>query len=116
MKSPVPSYNNNNGQDDGSYDPRYNDPNFSLNNNNHNQQQYQQPAAYQQPQYQQPAQPKISLENTQSHIEYNQNQQSYHKPPKVYHVSTTITPRIYPPGKLSLNRTPDGFSYSFNKI
>ncbi|XP_046673690.1 circumsporozoite protein [Homalodisca vitripennis] len=34
----------------------------------------------------------------------------------VYTPTTTPAPhRFYPPGKLSLNRSPDGFSYTFNK-
>lgn len=94
--------NTNNGQDDGSYDPRYNDPNFSLNDNNKPHHQYQ---AFQ---------TEIPLEKPQPRIQHNQNQPIYQQP--VYQTSTTITPRIYPPGKLSLNRTPDGFIYSFNKI
>ncbi|XP_017871282.1 PREDICTED: cuticle protein 3 [Drosophila arizonae] len=79
-----PSYRSND-YDDGSYDPRYNDPAFGQ-----QQQSYQQPAP--QPQYQQPQ-------------------------PQPYYTTTTPNPhRFSPPGKLSLNRTPDGFTYSFNKV
>lgn len=105
--------------DDGQYDPRHNDPSFSTgNNNNHfvaapthapaapapQQQHYQQP----QPQYNQP-QP-----------QYNQPQPQYNPQQNYNHVpqyTTTQNPhRFQPPGKLSLNRTPDGYSYSFNKV
>ncbi|XP_070511764.1 cuticular protein 19 [Cardiocondyla obscurior] len=30
-------------------------------------------------------------------------------------ISTPAAPKFYPPGKLSFNRTPDGFSYTFSK-
>jgi hypothetical protein len=96
------------GEDDGSYDARYNDPSYSQNsapafrapapqhnnNNNYQQQQYQpQPQQYQpQPQ-----------------------QQQYQPQPQQYQ-PTQSPNRFAPPGKLSLNRTPDGFSYSFNKV
>lgn len=101
--------------DDGQYDPRYDDPSFSTgNNNNHfvaapthapaapvpQQQHYQQPQSQQQ-HYQQP-QP-----------QYNPQQNYNHVP----QYTTTPNPhRFQPPGKLSLNRTPDGYSYSFNKV
>lgn len=102
--TPVPR-STDNGQDDGSYDQRYNDPNFSL-NNHHNKPHNQYQAL----------QTEIPLEKPTPRIQYNQNQPIYRQPISTYQASTTITPRIYPPGKLSLNRTPDGFSYSFNKI
>ncbi|KAJ9584067.1 hypothetical protein L9F63_021584 [Diploptera punctata] len=48
--------------------------------------------------------------------QYNQNQyqpqQSYRQP---QYNPTTPPSRFFPPGKLNLNRTPDGFSYTFNK-
>ncbi|XP_063243027.1 endocuticle structural glycoprotein SgAbd-2 [Bacillus rossius redtenbacheri] len=48
--------------------------------------------------------------------QYNPPQQQYNPPPQQYYNPTTEAPhRFYPPGKLNLNRTPDGFSYSFNK-
>lgn len=122
LNSKQNTYNNANYGDDGSYDPRYNDPNFSL---NHNQNQ---PAAkpnigniqYNQPSYQQPSQPNYQP----SQPSYQPSQPSHQPSQPIYqhtyqqptYSTTTHTPRIYPPGKLSLNRTPDGFSYSFNKI
>lgn len=46
--------------------------------------------------------------------QYNRPQPSYNPPPQTW--TTTPAPhRFYPPGKLSLNRSPEGFSYSFSK-
>lgn len=109
--------------EDGQYDPRYNDPSFSGNARSAQapqyQQQYQQPQP-QQPQYTQQPQP-----------QYNQQPQQFAPQPQpqpqqpqynnVNYVSqypsTTQNPaRFQPPGKLSLSRTADGFSYSFNKV
>lgn len=54
--------------------------------------QYSQPAQYNQPQYSQPAQ-------------------------QQYYEQTTPQPtRFFPPGKFSLNRAPDGYTYSFHKV
>ncbi|XP_071440243.1 endocuticle structural glycoprotein SgAbd-2-like [Hetaerina americana] len=67
--------------------------------------------------------------------QYNPPPQQYNPPPQQYRptpapyrqpnnqynpqynsYSTTPSPhRFFPPGKLNLNRTPDGFSYTFNK-
>lgn len=102
--------------DDGSYDERWNDPSFGGNgggraisapraapqqqqynnyNNNYNYQQQQAPI---------PAGPPANVP------QYNNRQ--YTEPQY-----TTQNPhRFQPPGKLSLNRTPDGYSYSFNKV
>ncbi|XP_046406772.1 extensin-like [Ischnura elegans] len=45
--------------------------------------------------------------------QYNPPPQQYNPPPQQY---TTPSPhRFFPPGKLNLNRTPDGYSYTFNK-
>lgn len=71
----------------------------------------------QQYQYEQPVQTAAPQLQHQSQNRYNEKQFIYQNPVNTYQQpTTTITPRIYPPGKLSLNRTPDGFSYSFNKI
>lgn len=91
---------------------RYNDPSFQPNKqyvapapapayNN----QYQSAPAYQPaPAYQQAPAPKAGP---------SFQQQPYFPPQQQY---TTEQPhRFQPPGKLSLNRTPDGFSYQFNK-
>lgn len=53
--------------------------------------------------------------------QYNPPPQQYNPPPQQYNPpaqqwTTTPAPhRFYPPGKLSLNRSPDGFSYTFSK-
>lgn len=97
--------------DDGSYDPRLNDPAFSLGSQPRysapQPQQYQQPAPAVRQQQQYQPQP-------QQQPQYNQAPQYNPAPQPQY---TTQNPnRFSPPGKLSLNRTPDGFSYSFNKV
>ncbi|XP_036212774.1 cuticle protein 3 [Bactrocera oleae] len=100
-----------NDYDDGSYDPRYNDPGFG-----------QQQGGYQapQPQYQPPAAPAYNPPPQQPAYnppapQYNSYQAQPQQQP--YYQPTTPNPhRFAPPGKLSLNRTPDGFSYSFNKV
>lgn len=125
---PQPSYqprnNVGNDYDDGSYDERWNDPSFSGNGRAPApipaaprapapQPQWNQP---QQPQYNAPApqpqwnQPKYSAPAPQQQW----NQQQY-QPAPVYTTTTPNPHRFNPPGKLSLNRTPDGYSYSFNK-
>ncbi|BFF92319.1 DNA translocase FtsK [Drosophila madeirensis] len=108
-----PSFRSND-YDDGSYDPRYNDPSFGQ-----NQQTYHQPAP--QPQYRPAPQPAYNPAPQQT---YHQPapQPQYHQPQQqpqqqAYYTTTTPNPhRFSPPGKLSLNRTPDGFTYSFNKV
>ena len=65
-----------------------------------------QPQYQPQPQYNPPPQ------------QYNPPPQQYNPPPQQYNnYNPTTTPptRFFPPGKLNLNRTPDGFSYTFNK-
>ncbi|XP_069705498.1 endocuticle structural glycoprotein SgAbd-2 [Periplaneta americana] len=81
--------------------PQYNPP---------PQQQYQP-----QPQYNPPPQPQY-----QPQQQYNPPpQQQYYQPPQnsisQYNPTTPPPHRFYPPGKLNLNRTPDGFTYTFNK-
>ncbi|XP_067009224.1 pupal cuticle protein Edg-78E [Anabrus simplex] len=80
-------------------------------------QQYQAQPQYNppQPQYN-PPQPQYNPPQSQY------NPQTYYNPPQpqynaIPHYSTTTPPphRFFPPGKLNLNRTPDGFSYTFNK-
>lgn len=97
--------------DDGQYDPRYNDPNFVGNQRsapihvpNSPAPALPSPAFTQQPAQQNfaPAQPFNDVNNVNYVAQYR---------------STTPNPhRFQPPGKLSLSRTHDGFSYSFNKI
>lgn len=111
-----------NDYEDGQYDERWNDPTFQGHAGrvasapvhqapapvHHHQHQQQQPQYVQepapQPQYvAQPAAPQ---------------QQPQYVPQQAYYPTTT-TPsphRFQPPGKLALSRTPDGFSFSFNKV
>nr|AWW21852.1 cuticle protein 2 [Nilaparvata lugens] len=42
-------------------------------------------------------------------------QQPQYNPPAQQWTTTPAPHRFYPPGKLSLNRSPDGFSYTFSK-
>lgn len=96
--------------DDGQYDPRYNDPSFSGNTNNHFapapvQNHASAPIQHFNPQ---PQQQQFVPQQQQ------QQQQNFNHIPQY---TTTPNPhRFQPPGKLALNRTPDGFSYSFNKV
>ncbi|XP_034244391.1 pupal cuticle protein Edg-78E-like [Thrips palmi] len=80
----------------GEYDPRYNDPAFQPNTGYRPQpQQYQPPPQQYQPQPQQYQPPVNAIPQ--------------------YNPTTPPPHRFFPPGKLDLNRTPDGFSYSFSK-
>lgn len=116
---PAPqNYNNgnNNYDSDGQYDPRYNDPSFSQ-----NQQSYQPPAPQQQFHHQQPSPPQPPPQQ-QHQFHHHQpaapqfNHNFQHQPAPQHEFTTQNPHRFQPPGKLSLNRTPDGFSYSFNKV
>lgn len=116
---PASNYRADDYGDDGSYDPRYNDPNFIQ-----NQQPYRQPAPA--PAYNPPApayNPPAPAYNPPAPAynppppQYNAPQPQYNPQPQQYYQPTTPNPhRFAPPGKLSLNRTPDGFTYSFNKV
>lgn len=90
--------------DDGSYDPRYNDPAFSEQHQSY-QAPAPQPAYNPAPAYSPPAQ------QYQHYPQPAQPHSAYYPDP-----STPSPHRFSPPGKLSLNRTPDGFTYSFNKV
>jgi len=98
---------NQGGQDDGSYSAdRYETP-YQYNQNNQNQQYNNNPA----PQQQAPVQPQFQYNNQQQNNGFPQqyNQQQFAVP------TTTQAPnRFFPPGKLSLNRTPDGYQYNFS--
>lgn len=100
QQAAAPQYrsNSNNDYDDGQYDPRYNDPNFVSGNNPAPVQHYN-PAPVV-PQHQPQYNPEPQYNNHQAH----------------YETTTPIPHRFLPPGKLSLSRTPDGYSYSFNKV
>nr|XP_019555498.2 cuticle protein 2-like [Aedes albopictus] len=108
------SYDNQ-GYEDGQYDPRWNDPSFS--------QQHSRPApapvvtpAPAQNYHHQPA--PIENYHRQQPVQAPVSQNYHHAAPQPQQEWTT-TPaphRFQPPGKLQLNRTPDGFSYTFNKV
>lgn len=56
-----------------------------------------------------------------SYVQQPSNYQNYqHQPqqyqPQQYQPHTPSPRQFQPPGKLSLNRTPDGFSFSFKKV
>ncbi|XP_067214807.1 cuticle protein 3 [Linepithema humile] len=56
------------------------------------------------------------LQNIPSYVLPKPHYQPQPRPAPQYNAITTPAPRnFYPPGKLSFNRTPDGFSYSFSK-
>ncbi|KAM0735024.1 Pupal cuticle protein Edg-78E [Formica fusca] len=84
-----------------------------------------QPAVYQPqppPQYQYRPQPQPSydhpseLQSIPSHAPPRPHYQPQLRPAPQYNAITTPAPRNFsPPGKLSFNRTPDGFSYTFSK-
>lgn len=112
-------YDTSDQYDDGSYDERWNNPAFRgdgrsapirpaapvapINYNYNTAPQQAQPApVVRQQNYNVPAPaPAVRQQN------YNVPQPSY---------ETTPSPnRFFPPGKLNLNRTPDGFSFQFNK-
>lgn len=102
--------------DDGSYDERWNDPSYrgdgrspvvapvrhsapAINYNYNTQpQHHQQPAHV-------PAPAPVPVVR----------QQNYNVPAPNYLETTPSPHRFFPPGKLNLNRTPDGFSFQFNK-
>lgn len=98
----------------GQYDPRFNDPNFT--GTGRSSIHVPQAAPVHQPapqQYHQPAPQQYVPQPQQPSYNHNVNNVHY----SAQYQSTTPHPhRFQPPGKLSLSRTPDGFSYSFNKV
>ncbi|XP_076628601.1 cuticular protein 19 [Colletes latitarsis] len=77
-----------------------------------------QPSYQPEPQYQYRPQPPPP--EAQPFPSYNNNPRPQYQPPPrplpQYNAITTPPPRrFYPPGKLSFNRTPDGYSYTFSK-
>ncbi|PSN34789.1 hypothetical protein C0J52_06216 [Blattella germanica] len=82
--------------------PQYNPPAPQQNYNNYNPQ----------PQYQSQYQPQYNPPAPQQN--YNNYQPQQNAIPR-YNPTTTPPTRFFPPGKLNLNRTPDGYSYTFNK-
>jgi hypothetical protein len=71
-----------------------------------------------QPQYNTiPTQNQFSYTYGDQQQQYNNNLQQFpQQQPQYYQTTTTTTPspRFFPPGKLNLNRTPDGYQYSFS--
>lgn len=111
-------YDTSSQYDDGSYDERWNNPAYRGDGR---QESAPIRAAPQQPinyNYNTAPQQPVRQQN------YNVpapapapivRQQNYNVPAQNY-IETTPSPnRFFPPGKLSLNRTPDGFSFQFNK-
>lgn len=90
--------------DDGQYDPRYNDPSFSQNTNNH----------FASAPVQNHAPAPVHFNQQPAQQQFIPQQQNYNHVPQ--YTTEPNTHRFQPPGKLALNRTPDGFSYSFNKV
>lgn len=116
LYKPLPQYNS----------PDYQEPQYRRQSQpepryqSQPQQQYQPPPQQYQPQPrpQQQYQPPPQQYQSQPQQQYQPPQQQYQPPQQQYQPSYTTTPaphRFYPPGKLSLNRSPDGFSYSFQK-
>ncbi|KAL1395137.1 hypothetical protein pipiens_011460 [Culex pipiens pipiens] len=110
------SYDNQ-GYDDGQYDPRWNDPSFSQ---QHSPRQsapapapVHQPAPVQHNYHHQPAPAPAPVAPQYNH--YN-NAPAAPRQPAPQEWTTQAPHRFQPPGKLQLNRTPDGFSYTFNKV
>ncbi|CAG9788173.1 unnamed protein product [Diatraea saccharalis] len=126
--APARNYGGKPNVDDGQYYPEL----YEQENNVAPQQQYQAQPQYQQPQYQaqpqpqyQPqSQPQFPANNIYPGVQQAQysgiQSQQYSAPSKPvnqYYEPTTPPPsRFFPPGKFSLNRAPDGYTYSFHKV
>ncbi|CAK9829911.1 Pupal cuticle protein Edg-78E [Anthophora retusa] len=75
-----------------------------------------QPAYQPQPQYQpRPQPPPPEIQSIPSYNPRPQYQPSARPLPQYNAITTPPPRRFYPPGKLSFNRTPDGYSYTFSK-
>ncbi|XP_045451874.1 metacaspase-5 [Melitaea cinxia] len=114
--------------DDGQYYPEI----YESENQDAPQQQYQAQPQYQaqtqyqpqpeyQPQYQTPQYNPNSIYPGVQQAQYSGIQtQQYNAPQQAqqeYYQPTTPQPaRFFPPGKFSLNRAPDGYTYSFHKV
>ena len=105
--------------DDGQYRPELYEHQYRYQGEGQRQQQ---PTNYNQQQQQQPA------NYNSQRINYNQqpnpqaasfNQFGFRPQPAQVFTTTTTTPspaRFFPRGKLDLNRTPDGYQYSFSSL
>lgn len=105
------SYDNQ-GYDDGQYDPRWNDPSFSQQNSRQAPAPAPAPAPVQN-YHHQPAPAPAPVAPQYNHY---QNAPAAPRQPAPQEWTTQAPHRFQPPGKLQLNRTPDGFSYTFNKV
>lgn len=126
------NYGNKPDEDDGQYHPElYEQENYVA-----SQPQYQAPQPqYQQqpqPQYQQQPQPQYQPQQASyqanniypgtQQAQYSGLQSEQYSAPiqpqrQQYYEQTTQQPtRFFPPGKFSLNRAPDGYTYSFHKV
>lgn len=106
--TPLPQYN---APDYEQYRSQYNPPQQQY---NPPQQQYNSPQQQYNPPQQQYNPPQQQYNSPPQ--QYNPPPQQYNPPSQYRAPATTPAPhRFYPPGKLSLNRSPDGFSYSFQK-
>ena len=116
QKNYVDPYDKSGQFDDGAYDERWNNPGFQGDGRSPAPAQRQSaPAQNYNYQQQAPAPAPIPAVRQQN---YNVPQSNYNAAPQPQYreYETTQSPhRFLPPGKLSLNRTPDGFSYTFNK-
>lgn len=100
--------------------PQYNPPEYNNRAQYQPQSQYRpqpQPQQYQpQPQYDPQPQYRPQPQQQQQYQPQPQYRpQPQQQQPQPYYTTTQAPHRFYPPGKLSLNRSPDGFSYSFKK-
>lgn len=108
-------YDNSDQFDDGAYDERWNNPGFRGDGRTNSAPVRAAPINYNyntQPQQQQPQQPSYVQPQPQPQAV---RQQNYNVPAQNYLETTQSPNRFFPPGKLNLNRTPDGFSFQFNK-
>lgn len=124
QKNYVDPYDKSGQYDDGSYDERWNNPAFQGDGRSAPA-PVQRPAAPTQNYNYQPAPAPAPAVRQQNYnvppVNYNPAPQPQYNPApqqqqQYRDYETTQSPhRFLPPGKLSLNRTPDGFSYTFNK-
>ncbi|XP_061717992.1 cuticle protein 3 [Cydia pomonella] len=134
--APQRNYGGKPNEDDGQYHPElYEQENYVAPQPQYQPQpQPQYKAQYQaqpQPQYQAQPQPQYQPNNiypgvqqaqysglnTQTYQPAQQYQPQPQQAPQQYYDQTTPQPsRFFPPGKFSLNRAPDGYTYSFHKV
>lgn len=109
-------YDNSDQFDNGEYDERWNNPAFRGDGRAPAAPSRPAPAANYNYQSAAPAPAPVPRQQNYNvpQSNYNVPQSNYNQAPN--HYETTPSPhRFFPPGKLNLNRTPEGFSYTFNK-